>query len=767
MTDMIKFNISASSYGVFKQSPLQFYYQYIIKANPDTPTIQSYGLAGNVVHKMLEEYNEGVKFDAKEEFHKRWLNKKLDVLPGISFNGRPGKVLDESKYLRALKYGIRMSDKLYNITENELYLNFPFVNDDIVDINIKGYIDFIAEKNEEVIIGDWKTNSSMRDFTVAAKMYHLLYYKEFGIMPIKASYEYLKMGKSKPYKFTLEDIMDFEKELYVFVETIKKWGTDISKYECGDLNSPFNAHRKKCNIEFEKRNNTTPINCVLRYNTLHFEKLPEKLNKIFTIKYSYCKDGVVFSEKYKSGMWDGRKYFFRKNTLPYGFIKDVEETIKDFNEMFNTKYDLIIDDMRDKNVTNKVFDTKFGDIDIVLRYYQEEAITRAILDRIGILALGCSAGKTIIAADLIKRLNRRTLFLVNRIELADQTKEELENYLGVEVGLMTEGNMDINKQITVASVQTIYSIIDGDKQYRRQVVIARRNGEYDKVDALNKKIEERLEMSNLLKKYLYNITCCIADEVQNVKDSGYYRSIYKNLANVVYCIGLSGTPWRTAGDTLEMNALEGFPIYKKLSDELTEEGFLTPSKCLFLKINNSHSSDKYNDAYVEGVVENDARNDIIGKIVETYGANKKILILTRRVKHAEILNELIPNSLVITGSTDKKKRKKNYETFKNTNGFVLIGSSKIFSSGIDIPDLDIIINASAHKSSIDSIQIIGRVKRKSEGKKMGYYIDFKDQGRFFDKASKERMDILKTFGEEVKIVDDLEGEIEWPKQNIF
>ena len=229
MTDMIKFNISASSYGVFKQSPLQFYYQYIIKANPDTPTIQSYGLAGNVVHKMLEEYNEGVKFDTKEEFHKRWINKNLDTLPGISFNGRPGKPLDESSYLRAVKYGIRMSDKLYNITENELYLNFPFVNDDIVDINIKGYIDFIAEKNEEVIIGDWKTNSSMRDFTVAAKMYHLLYYKEFGIMPIKASYEYLKMGKSKPYKFTLEDIMDFENFRKLSKSPCKYCGLKYSK----------------------------------------------------------------------------------------------------------------------------------------------------------------------------------------------------------------------------------------------------------------------------------------------------------------------------------------------------------------------------------------------------------------------------------------------------------------------------------------------------------------------------------------------------------
>jgi len=44
--------------------------------------------------------------------------------------------------------------------------------------------------------------------------------------------------------------------------------------------------------------------------------------------------------------------------------------------------------------------------------------------------------------------------------------------------------------------------------------------------------------------------------------------------------------------------------------------------------------------------------------------NKKILVLTKLVDHAKLLNKLIPNSVVITGSTAKKIRKEMYKEFK-------------------------------------------------------------------------------------------------------
>ena len=66
-----------------------------------------------------------------------------------------------------------------------------------------------------------------------------------------------------------------------------------------------------------------------------------------------------------------------------------------------------------------------------------------------------------------------------------------------------------------------------------------------------------------------------------------------------------------------------------------------------------------------------------------------------------------------------------------------------------MPDLDIIINATGHKSSIDTIQIVGRVKRKSPGKTIGYYIDFLDEPDTFKSASNKRIKDLSLHGNKV------------------
>jgi superfamily II DNA or RNA helicase len=83
---------------------------------------------------------------------------------------------------------------------------------------------------------------------------------------------------------------------------------------------------------------------------------------------------------------------------------------------------------------------------------------------------------------------------------------------------------------------------------------------------------------------------------------------------------------------------------------------------------------------------------------------------------------------------------------------VLIAGLKIAGQGLDIPDLDVVINASAHLSVNDSIQIIGRIKRKCVGKKFGYYFDFWDSG-YFMKASRARFKDLREFGNDAVVVD--------------
>ena len=52
----------------------------------------------------------------------------------------------------------------------------------------------------------------------------------------------------------------------------------------------------------------------------------------------------------------------------------------------------------------------------------------------------------------------------------------------------------------------------------------------------------------------------------------------------------------------------------------------------------------------------------------------------------------------------------------------VLSNAKCLSEGVDVPSLDAIIFLHPKKSQIDVVQSVGRVMRKSEGKKLGYVI---------------------------------------------
>lgn len=719
----INFSISPSSVNQYRDSQLVFYYNYISNERPDSKVYTCYGKAGNVVHDITEAYINDRSINIEEEFYRQWQKKGLESDYGL--NKKP---LNQDLYLGALKRAVNLVDTKYNDCVAEESIEWVLHEDEEFKLRCKGIIDVQCEHEGKPIIVDWKTSSSVhkgKAFEFQGKHYCYLVWKKKGYVPEKVIFEYVKINKTKSFSFTEEDMIEHEKAVNEFKDEILEKRTDITKYEIGDIDSPFNAHTKKCKAEIERRKNKDAVVATIQNGeiSLNEEHLPDKLLKSINSKYSYFVPGYHFSDLYKKRIWDGKKYFFKNGTLPIGFLNDLKQLVEDYNNHFDNNLKFKVNDQRVKDITNKTFGTDFKESEFELRDYQEEAIETGLEEKIGILYLGTGAGKTLIAAEMMKQLDRRTLFLVNRVELLRQTQEVLEDYLGVDVGVMTDGELDVKKQITVASIQTIHAIL-----------------------------KRKDKTSKKLRLYLHNITAMFYDEAQNLSDSGMYGTVGDHLNNCEYYIGLSGSPWRNSGDTMEMNALCGFPIYRKSTEELEKDGWLCPTKCYFIE-NTFENADKFNDyntEYKSLVVENAERNYIISKVVSKYQEEKKILVLTRRVAHAKSLGEKIENSRVITGSTDKTKRKEWFSEFKENDGVVLIGSSKIFGAGIDIPDLDIIVNGAAHKSSIDTIQTIGRVKRKAPGKEYGYFIDFFDYSPYLKSASKERIKYLEEFGNDVE-----------------
>ena len=724
MSDKLQFNISASSLSSFEKSPIQFYFEQILKSEPDTESYECYGRAGTLVHDFLERNVKGEEFyDVDMMFHQEWKEKKLDELKGIN-----GKTLDINLYLNAVKLGLFKLKELYKEgRKSEEELIIPFINNDDVEINLKGYIDLtVTDNNGNVIIIDWKTNSSVEDFSTAAKMYFLLYYKKYGILPTKAVYEYLKISKDKPYKFTLQEILDFEEEVKSKVLEIIKHKDDIEWFELGDWDNIFNQYKKACFKEFLRRNNSKTINVRIKNNILTFEGLNDSLRGILDKKYSYFVEGYSFSEKYKKRQWDGKKHLFKKDTLPIGFKEDAIKFFNDYNKYFQTNYKLEFVDERVKPNLKQYDEVMFKPSDKILRDYQEDSVNKAIEKKVGILEIATGLGKTFIASEVIRRLKKRTLFLINRIELVTQTKEMFEEELGVEIGVMAEGNLNISKMITVASVQTIYSILK------------------------NRSGDER----NLLLKYLYNVEVVVYDECHGVSESVTYDILKKTLVNADYIIGLSATPFRNDGSTLDMNGFLGTPIVKYDTKFGEENGYLCPTKTLFVRHDfvKGSKDNSYHENYDLYVTNNKERNELVKKIVEKH-KGQKILIITKIIDHAYVLQGMIPQAEIINSSVDMKKRKQSMKDFKSSkDGFIMIAGIKIVGTGLNVPDLDVIINVCANKSDNDTIQVIGRVKRMFEGKEFGYYYDFADRGFLF-KTTKYRLNILKEYGNEPSYIE--------------
>ena len=168
-------------------------------------------------------------------------------------------------------------------------------------------------------------------------------------------------------------------------------------------------------------------------------------------------------------------------------------------------------------------------------------------------------------------------------------------------------------------------------------------------------------------------------------------------------------------------------------------------RCKTGLINETQDYMTYYDVFITN---NTHRND---KIIESVNnnKNKKILILTKLIDHGKLLNQLIPGSNHLYGATNKEEREKMFNNFINSDSNVLISTISIFSEGIDIPSMNIVINASANKGDVKTIQVLGRVLRILEGKIDAQYIDFMDETRFFKLASIARRRALRKQGHDV------------------
>jgi DNA repair protein RadD len=345
------------------------------------------------------------------------------------------------------------------------------------------------------------------------------------------------------------------------------------------------------------------------------------------------------------------------------------------------------------------------------RWYQEEATVAALeaikdKHRHPIIAVPTGGGKTHIIGKIINRYlyqnpTSNVVVLSHVKEILEQDYKAIEKYIDVSLGLYSSMlNSRTIERVTVAGIQSVY----------------KRAIEFDDVGLI------------------------IIDECHLVTDDneGMYRTFLAEFnANF---LGLTATPFRPRGYLhLVKNALFTDICYDLTSSvnfrRLIDEGYLCKlfSKATHLKMdvsdigmqggdfNNKQMNKKFNTEEVTEIA--------LDETIKIGGNYKKWLIFAISIEHAEAIRDYLNDAGINTGIVHSKMKETGEDRDLMLERFRIpfyraMVNVNVLTTGLDIPDIDLIVMLRPTQSPVIYAQSAGRGLRPAEGKDHCLVLDF-------------------------------------------
>lgn len=426
---------------------------------------------------------------------------------------------------------------------------------------------------------------------------------------------------------------------------------------------------------------------------------------------SYMIKSAQYTPAYQNKTWDGRRKLFdvAAHKFPVGLVFSVIKILRNHYETVS------VQDVRVR--PSKRFDLSF--MIYTLRDYQNNSVAKAIKAQRGVLVCPTGSGKTVIAMKIAHELGVKTLFIVNTKEALYDTVKTAEECFGIDIiGQYGDRKKNFGSFMTVATMSLLVA---------------------NKKDSFKEQ----------------GFQCLFIDEVHHVGADTWFTLSLKVDAYFKY--GLTGTPFRGDGSSIMLQAVTGRIIVKIKTKFLQDKGFLSKSKIYFIEVEEPMSLDRplrYTEIYEAGIMRNDYRNEIIKTICERE-VGKSILIAVEKIEHGNRLLPLIKkvdkDTVFISGKSTKRKELK--QQFEKGQIKTVI-ASRIYNESVDIPILDVVINASGGKAGTAVIQRVGRALRPKSKDDIAIIYDFYDMFNYkMELHSMERIKWLKKEGHEVIIID--------------
>jgi superfamily II DNA or RNA helicase len=367
---------------------------------------------------------------------------------------------------------------------------------------------------------------------------------------------------------------------------------------------------------------------------------------------------------------------------------------------------------------------------VELRPYQNEALNKwRHAGMRGILVLPTAAGKTYIALKAISLLKTQTLIVVPTLDLIDQWRKRVADYLGIEAGAVGGGEDDV-RMITVSTYDSAY-----------------------------------LHAEVLGNRFMF----VVFDEVHHLASPSYMQIAEMYIAP--YRMGLTATFERIDQRHALLPTLVGDLVYTAKVEELAGEHLspythekmlvkLTPEEQRVydrgMGVFNGYLREKgivlkspedfhrfimvtgrdrrareallARNQAVKAALNSEAKLDLLARQLEAH-RSEKTLIFTL---HNDLVYTISRRFLIpaITYQTPKEERREILENFR-AGDYRAIVTSQVLDEGVDVPDASVGFMLSGTGSTREYIQRLGRLLRKVEGK----------QAKLVEIVSKETMEV--------------------------
>ena len=407
-------------------------------------------------------------------------------------------------------------------------------------------------------------------------------------------------------------------------------------------------------------------------NRLHLHGVPAELAAQLCAQFTV--DNPLFVAARKAGRYTGnlapRLYFCQtekgKLTMPRGAVNTVWRRARGHGPV----------ELEDNRLVLPEIDLTFRGS---LRPYQQQACNSAMDSSMGVLEAGTGSGKTAMAGAVIAARKQPVLVLVHSKELLYQWRDRIEQFLGVEAGLIGDGRFEV-RPLSVAIVNTARNRLD------------------ELVDRFGH---------------------LVMDECHRVPASMFTETTTAFTAK--YLLGLSATPYRRDG----MDKLIGWFVgeHRVQVDMCTlqEVGAVLRPKIIERETAFEYRYRDSNDyaQMLKALTQDQARNEIIAADIRQQAEQgRTALVVSDRVAHLERLTELagITGARLLTGRVSKNERQEIVADLRAGSVPVLLSTLALIGEGFDCPGLDSLLIASPVRFSGRLKQVVGRVLRPADGK---------------------------------------------------